>query len=51
MIDTTKNMLISGGGMAAAAAFIVAAWGYIRIAFRYIVGIVIGTSVSGFRLA
>lgn len=40
-----KTMLISGGGLAAVAAGIIAAWGYIRTAFRYIVGVVIGTSV------
>lgn len=47
MIDpgSLKTMLISGGGFAAVGAGIIAAWGYIRTAFRYIVGIVVGTSV------
>ncbi len=47
MIDPSqiKTMLISGGGVAALATGIIAAWGYIRTAFRYIVGIVVGTSV------
>jgi DNA polymerase III delta prime subunit len=47
MIDPShlKSMVMSGGGVAAIGAAIFAAWGYIRTGFRYIVGIVIGTSV------
>lgn len=40
-----KSMLVSGGGLAAVAAGIIAAWGYIKNIGRYFVGIFIGTSV------
>ena len=38
-------MLLSGGGLAAVAAGIIATWGYIRNIARYLVGIFIGTSI------
>jgi hypothetical protein len=47
MIDmgNIKGMLLSGGGFAAVATAIIAGWSYVRTAWRYLVGIFIGTSV------
>jgi hypothetical protein len=47
MIDPShlKTMLLSGGGVAALATGIIAAWSYVRTAARYLVGVFIGTSI------
>ena len=45
MLGITKDMLLTGGGFAAAGGVIMATWGHISTIWRYIVGIVIGTSI------
>ena len=44
MIDHLKTMMYSGGGIAAIGAGLFAAWGYIQMGIRYLVGIFIGTA-------
>ena len=45
ILDNFKNTLATGGGIAAIIAIIVASWSYVCTAWRYLVGIVIGTTV------
>ena len=45
MMGNIKTMLVSGGGVAAIGAGLIASWTYIQRFFHYVVGIVIGTSV------
>ena len=45
MMGNVKTMLISGGGVAAIGAGLMASWSYIQRFLHYAIGIVIGTSV------
>ena len=45
MFDSFKNILTTGGGLAAGFAIIMASWSYIKLAWNYLVGIFIGESV------
>ena len=45
MLDNYKTMLVSGGGLAAVAAGVMAVWSYAQTVMRYLIGIFIGTSI------
>ena len=46
MITNFKTMLMSGGGIAAVVAAVMASWTYVQMAMRYIIGIFIGTTIT-----